>query len=172
MGLAIRLLRALIDYLIERHIEIIPRFVRSGRNFSRYHLSRADAKGSPDWARIANTQQVGIHEARFALVDSWEPEVEFLELGRFDIPRTLRSWERMAIGCEWRPGGYGFAAALGKIGGKCFSEEPLHSRVQKQMVSWPEWNGESIDLMCGMVWAEYELADFAFSIQKSNRDIL
>ena len=53
-----------------------------------------------------------------------------------------------------------------KIGGVRYAEEPHNSRVQAQMVSCPERNGGKIDLMCGAVWSDFELGDFAFSVQK------
>ena len=75
---ASRLLRALADYLIGRKIGLIPRFVWSGRNFTCDHLSRTEEQGIADWARIMNMQPVEFPETRYALVDSWGPEVEFL----------------------------------------------------------------------------------------------
>ena len=164
-----RILRALIDYLIEKKIEIIPRFGRSGRDFSCDHLARADEQGIGGWAKITNMQSVGLPNAWYTLVDSWKPGVEIINLERFDIPRTLRSSGRTLIGCKWRPGGYGFVTALGKVGGTCYVAEPIHSRVQKPMPSCAERNGEPVHLMCGMVWSDFELGDFSFEVQRVSR---
>lgn len=154
VGPSIRLLRALTDYLIEWQIEIIPTFVRSGRNFSRDHLPRKDEQGIAERARIMNMKPAEIHESWFTLVDSWKREVEFLDLDRFATQRTLRSFGRRIIGCEWRPGTYGFSASLGTIGGKCFCEEPLHSNAQRQMATYlsrMEWRSYRFDVRNGVV---------------------
>ena len=80
MGTSSRLLRALIDYLIEHNIEIIPRYVRSGHNFSRDHLSRTDDKGISDWDQVMNMHAAQLPPAWYSLVDAWNPEVELLNL--------------------------------------------------------------------------------------------
>ena len=167
-GTSSRLLRALLDYMTKWKIEIIPRYVRSGRNFPCDHLSRTDEQGIAIWARNMGTTSVDFPGAWFELVDSWKPEAEFLDLERFDKQRTLRSRGRTLVGCEWRPSGYGFVAAVAKCGGVCYLHGPSHDRIQQRMQSCPEWNGEVIDIMCGMVWTEFELSDFADSAQLIN----
>ena len=85
MGTSSRMLRALIDYLIKWQIEIIPRFVRRGHNFSRDHLSRTDEQGISDWALNMGMTTVSLPDSWFELVDSWKPEVQVSELDRFDL---------------------------------------------------------------------------------------
>ena len=49
VGTASRLLRPFSDYLVEWAIEIIPRYVRSGRNFSRDRLSLTGDHWVSEW---------------------------------------------------------------------------------------------------------------------------
>ena len=76
-GNGFRLLWALIGYLAEWRIEIIPRFVRIGRNIPCDRLSGTDGQGVADWARIMGAKPVNFPDAWLLLADSRNREVEF-----------------------------------------------------------------------------------------------
>ena len=164
MGPAIQLLRSLVDCLIEHEIEIAPRYVRCGSNFSRDQLSRTDAHGIGERAKTTATKQVQLPNSWFGLPNAWKPDLEFANVDRFNSPRFLRRNSEGLAGCEWRPSEYGFVEILESTGRIFFVHEPTHLRVQTPLKTSPGRYQQSVDLLCGMVLADFELSDSFYSV--------
>ena len=63
-GRAIRMMQAIIDYLIDQGVEIIPRYVQRGRSFACGLLSRTDEEGIKGWIERMGMRRVGLPNSR------------------------------------------------------------------------------------------------------------
>ena len=164
-GTANTLLKALIDFLAEKGIEIIPRYVRSEDNIAADYLTRCTDGNILEWAEQNKMQRIWMPKEWFGMVDKWKPEVDFSMLVRFDIPLVLERAGSRIVCCEWRPSVYGLSALVEKYGGNALVYEPPHSSVLTAIKSVTEWANETVILLGGMVWGEYEMVDFVFAIE-------
>ena len=159
-GTACRMLQALVDYMVTNRIEVIPRYVRSGHNFSGDHLSRTDEEGIQHWGTCNHMARVFLPDGWETFCEQWEPEIDFSPMSVIDIPSYIREHRKEVTCCEWRPSCFTFVACTRRLGINCFVHEPDHAIVYQQLGDCTEWNGQHVDLMCGMVWADLELSDF------------
>ena len=67
------MLQALIDYLIEHVIGIIPRYVRSGHNFACDYLSRTDEDGIREWGERMKMTQRKLPDSCHRFCGKWKP---------------------------------------------------------------------------------------------------
>ena len=164
IGTAFRMLQSIEDYLIENKVEITPCYVRIGRNFPCDHLSRTDEEGIRHWPRSNHMTRAPLPTIWVSFCEQWKHEVEFAPNDCSDIRASLREHCREIKCCEWRPSAYTFVARAQRYRGHCIVHEPDHAEVQKQMSDCPEWNGQYVDLLVGLVWADVELGAFAHDI--------
>ena len=155
------MLQAVVDYLIENQVGIIPRYVRIGRNVSRDHLSRTDGEGIRHWGLCNHIKRVSVPSVWNAFCEQWKPEVDFNTNGAMGIRLSLQEHGRNLVCCAWRPSCYTFAACVRRYQGRCYVHEPGHADVQKQMGECPDWNGHYLDLLRGLVWDDVEINDFS-----------
>ena len=101
-GCANRMLQALIDYLIEHGIEIVPRYVRSGHSFSCDFLSRADANGIKEWSVRMEMTQRQLPKQWKQFCNKWKPVKNCEGPKPISSESTLRSYSKHVSGCEWR----------------------------------------------------------------------
>ena len=88
-GTANIILKALIDFMIDAEVEIIPRYVRSEHNLAADYLTRCAEQNIAEWAKANLMQRVWIPKTWFKLVGRWKPEVDFSMLTRCDITSLL-----------------------------------------------------------------------------------
>ena len=160
------ILKALIDYLVETGVEIIPRYVRSDRNVAADLLSRCIDGEAPEWAEQNDMKRIWLPQEWVKLAERWQQEVDFSMLVRFEIPDVIGSYGSKLTACEWRPSVYGLASILDKCGSRSYVYEPPHSAVLRAMKSVVEWANETITLFGGIVWSEYEMIDFAYALEE------
>ena len=163
-GCANRMLQALIDFLIEKGIEIVPRYVRSGHNFPCDHLSRTDDKGIKEWSyRMNMTKRNLPHEWGDFCAKRQVGKCEDLPV-RVDYKSTLRSFSRRLPACEWRPACYTFVALCQRLGIQISKHEPDHPALETQVKDVLRWNQHHVDILVGMVWTDTELIDFSHGV--------
>ena len=88
-GTAHIILKALIDFLIDAEVEIIPRYVRSEHNLAADYLTRCTEPNITEWANANLMRRVWMPKSWFKLVDRWKPEIDFPMLIRWDITSLL-----------------------------------------------------------------------------------
>ena len=163
-GCSNRMLQSMIDYLIEEGVGIIPRYVRSGRNFSCDFLSRASDNDVLEWSKRMRMKRMEL-PAKWRKYCDHRMQREYSELGRhIDIMRVLREDGPDISACEWRPTAYTFVRACQQLHCKVFVHEPDHLGISTQMGKVVCWNQQHIDILLGMCWADHELSDFAYSV--------
>ena len=111
-GTAGRTLQALAGYLIENKIEVIPRYVRIGRNFSCDHLSRTDEEGIQYWSQCNHMTRVVLPSFWNTFCEQLEPGADFVSGDSCDIRSYLREHGRGLTRCERRTSAYTFVACI------------------------------------------------------------
>ena len=89
-GTACRTLQALVDYLVDNQVEVIPRYVRSGHNFPCGHLSRADEDGIGNWGICNHMTRVSSPDDWGAFCEQWKPEIDLFSQLSLDIRHHLQ----------------------------------------------------------------------------------
>ena len=163
-GCANRMLQALVDYLVEEGIEIIPRYVRSGRNFSCDFLSRANEGDIDEWSHRMGMTRRDLPKQWRKFSDKWMPQERLEQGDQIDIRRILREDGHGISACEWRPAAYTFVRACQQYQCETFLHEPDHYGLATQIGQVPYWNQHHVDILVGMAWADAELSDFAYSV--------
>ena len=96
--------------------------------------------------------------------EQWKPEFDFDSNDAMGIRLSLQDHGMDLVCCEWRPSCYTFVASVRRYQGQCFAHEPDRAEVHKQMGERQERNGKYLDILCGLVWADVELNDFAHAV--------
>ena len=84
-------LKALIDFLVEDEVEIIPRYVRSEHSLAADYLTRCTEPNIAEWDEANLMQRVWMPKAWFKIVDRWKHEIDFSMMIRWDIPKLLET---------------------------------------------------------------------------------
>ena len=164
VGCANRMLQALIDFLIEKGIEIIPRYVRSGRDFSCDFLPRSDATQIDAWETRMKMERCDLPVGWRRFCEKWTPGEDRKQGVQIDLKRALREDGSNISACGWRPASYAFVRACREYGCKVFIHEPDHYGLGGQIGEVLHRNQQHIDILMGMAWTDLELSDFAHSV--------
>ena len=95
-GTSRRMPQTLVGNLVENKVEIIPRYVRVGRNFPRDYLSRTDEEGIRHCASCNHMKRVSLPTFRDAFCERWKPEADFGPNGAMRI--RFLSYEHGEVG--------------------------------------------------------------------------
>ena len=102
-GTVCRMLQASVGYLFEKQVAIIPRYVRSGRNFPCDHFPRTDEDGIQIWSQCNHMTRVTLPNDWVVFCDQWKPELDSGRDEVRDIRSVLQEHGKHLTCCEWRP---------------------------------------------------------------------
>ena len=86
------ILKALIDFLVEAGVEIIPRYVRSDRNAAADFLTRCTGKNVTEWDEKNGMLRIWLPKDWMGLVERWKPEINFTMILRVRIPEVIEEF--------------------------------------------------------------------------------
>ena len=162
-GKANRILKAVMDFIIKRKIEVTSQYLRSAHNISADGLTRWAEDDILDWLHYHRMEQVDVPPEWLRAIDVAGNDL--------DGPQRAAAIRGNMIGflkgshnkvCEWRPGRFATAGLLADWGAPCWvygiTQPIVFSLVEgyvKQRTPWGD-----ISVLIGCAYSQLEINDF------------